>query len=770
MAYFHDYGIPFFIDRRKPLNQHPAVGLICSALQTVTSGFSGSDIFAYLKTDLVPIERREVDLLENYCLAFGITGSDWTDGKDWHFAGDDEQFDKGQINRIRQKVSRPLLKLRDRLCPPDNSEKTLSAEQFTQIIFDFIDCLKVRETISGWIDQAGQDGDYAAVDEHRQFYDKLLNVFDELVEVFATRQMNCEDYFAIINSAFSQLTLAFIPPGLDEVLVGSIERSRHPDLKAVFLIGTTQKQFPSPIVYNGILTDDDRGAAEASDFALAAATDRTLAERQYLAYIAFTRPSQFLYVTFPAVDDKGSAIARSQFIESIESLFENLGEEFVADDKIDLDNIYTYRELADLLCRRLGKDAGEDETDDIGRLLDDICVDSELTGLGAGVRSAIDYDNSAKLDETIVAQLSGRQTESSATRLATFAVCPYQYFARYVLDLEERKEFKLRPLEVGDFYHRVLDALLKQLNAEGKDFASLQDDQLLKILRRQIVKIVSENRFIANFARHSAHNNFIIHSAGEVLEDCVLAIAQMVRAGSFRPALSEVSFGRTADSGDTLGQYRISLPNGRELSLNGKIDRLDITETDGEETLIVFDYKKSENKASFNWAGFYHGLDMQLPIYILAVRNAVGAFYMPVEISPPTVTLDKLSKETNKFVYKAKGIFNGEFFQQLDSSNSNKFYNFFVTKKGDQYGHDNISGALRPNDFEKVLKFTEQKIIELARQILSGSIDVRPYRLSGKSPCGYCRYKSVCRFDWQINEYNFLEPLGKTEVLEQIGH
>jgi len=773
MAYFHDYGIPFFIDRRKPLNQHPAVGLICSALQTVTSGFSGSDIFAYLKTDLVPIERCEVDLLENYCLAFGITGSDWTDNKDWHFAGDDEQFDEGQINRIRQKVSRPLLKLRDRLCPPDNPEKTLSAEQFTQIIFDFINCLKVREKISEWIEQAQQAGDYTAVDEHRQFYDKLLNVFDELVEVFASGQMNCEDYFAIINSAFSQLTLAFIPPGLDEVLVGSIERSRHPDLKAVFLIGTTQKQFPSPITYSGILTDDDRGAAEASDFALAAATDRTLAERQYLAYIAFTRPSQFLFLTYPAIDEKGSAIARSQFIESIESLFENLAEESITDEKINLDNIYTDTELADLLCSRLGKDTGEDEMDDIGRLLDDICVDSELTGLGAGVRSAIDYDNTASLDKKIVAQLSAGQTESSATRLAAFAACPYQHFARYILKLEERKEFKLRPLDVGGFYHRVLDALLKQINAQGKDFASLQNDQMLEILREQIVQIKSQDSFISNFARHSAHNNFIIHSAGEVLEDCVLAIAQMVRAGSFRPFLSEVSFGRTADCGDKFGQYRISLPNGRELSLNGKIDRLDIAKSDGKEITIVFDYKKSKDKAYFNWARFYYGLDMQLPIYMLAVPNAKGAFYIPIEINLPKVSLDELPKKTDSFNHTARGIFNGRIFRQLDGqvcTGWNKFYNFYISKSGDQYGDYGKSGALRPNDFQGVLRFTKKKIVELGEQILSGKIDVRPYRLGGKSPCGYCRYKAVCRFDWQINEYNFLETLGKTKVLEQIGH
>jgi len=204
------------------------------------------------------------------------------------------------------------------------------------------------------------------------------------------------------------------------------------------------------------------------------------------------------------------------------------------------------------------------------------------------------------------------------------------------------------------------------------------------------------------------------------------------------------------------------------------IDRLDIADVDNKRVAIVFDYKRRD--MSFSWSKFYYGLDMQLPLYMLAVRSAAGskikdaagAFYMPVEVSPKKTTLDKLSEKTESFAYKARGIFNGEFFQQLDSSNSNMFYNFFVTKKGDQYGYENKSGALRPPDFEKVLKFTARKILQLAEEILSGKIDIRPYRLSGKSPCSYCEYNSVCRFDWQINDYNPLMSLGKAKVLEMM--
>jgi len=150
------------------------------------------------------------------------------------------------------------------------------------------------------------------------------------------------------------------------------------------------------------------------------------------------------------------------------------------------------------------------------------------------------------------------------------------------------------------------------------------------------------------------------------------------------------------------------------------------------------------------------------------IKNIAGAFYMPVEVSPEKTTLDEIPMKTEKFTYKAKGIFNGKYFHQLDNSDSNKFYNFFVTKKGDQYGRKNTSGALEPPDFEKVLKFAEKNIIVLAGQILSGEIDIRPYRLSGKSPCSYCKYNSVCRFDWQINDYNPLISLGKNRVIEMM--
>ena len=806
-AYFDDYGVPFFIDKRRTLNQHPVAQLICSALQTVTGGFSHSDIFVYLKTDLVPVRRYDVDLLENYCLAFGVSGKDWQSDRQWHFAGEGrESFDERRINQIRLKVSEPLLELRNKLRVGDGPANSIDAGQFTQIIFDFLDGLGVREKIGKWIEEAAGTGNYTIADEHRQFYDKFLNVFDELVAAFADCKLSCGDFAAIINSAFSQLTLAFIPPSLDQVLVGSIERSRHPDLKAVFLLGATQSQFPVPVSFDSILTDDDRSAAEAADFPLAAAVSQKLTERQYLAYIAFTRPSELLYITYPLIDDKGGGVVRSQFIADLESLFVPHQSDLSASAEPGVEQIcsigtaeevHSKSELAELLCSRLGRDVSNSSLDvrreRLGELLDDICADEQFAEVGSSVYQAINYDNSAELGRDVVEKLFARQISSSATKLGTFAACPYRYFARYILELEERKEANLRPLDVGDFYHRVLDALLKRLNEENKDFATVGKEELLKLLQEEKSKIVQTSSFISNFVRHSQYNAFVINSTTEVLEDCVRAIAQMVRAGSFSLSWSEVSFGRVNDSTDRLGEYKIALSGGRELALNGKIDRLDIAEAAQGKIVVVFDYKRREQ--SFSWSKFYYGLDMQLPIYMLAVRNAkiadrgqgigdrkklspesyplnpIGAFYVPVEISPQKTTLDELPKKVESFDYKARGLFDGQFARQLDgktASRDSKFYNFYITKDGAPYGYYGRSSALNPTDFEAALRFTEKKIVELAGQILSGRIEVKPYRLSGKSPCSYCKYRPVCRFDWQINDYNFLELLGKPGVLEKM--
>ncbi len=764
-ASFEDYNIPVFIDKRKGINQHPVIEMICSAMAAVTNDFPAGRILTYLKTDILDIERGDVDVLENYCIAFGITASDWISDKPWRYAGNRaKQFNESCVDRIRRKVIGPLLELRAQLLDDDGKVKILSPEQFTKIIFDFLETIGVANRLSLWVEDSLRKGDFAAAsagrlsaDEHRQLFDRLVDIFDELVEAFEGTQLCCEDYLAILRCAFSQMTLAFIPPNLDQVLVGSIERSRHPDLKAVFLIGATERQFPTPVVFDGILSENDRLAAESCGLDLPPGVRRELANRPYLAYIAFTRPSQLLCITYPAVDRKSNAVVRSVLVDDLCLLFDDLEEESIASVETSVEEIYSQYGLEDMFCR---------------------LKDRSLSTLVPRVAHAIDYKNKADLSDSVVRQLFGRKMSSSASRLGTFAACPYRHFSRYVLELKKRDEFKLEPLDLGDFYHRTLDALVKRAAAEKLDFGKIEPPALIKILNEEIDKLCHDDSFISKFASHSPHNTFIVRTAAEYLQNCVVAVSQMVRAGDFRPVLSEISFGQSKSSGPSIGEFKITLGDGRSVCFNGRIDRLDVANVGGKKIALVFDYKKRSE--GFSWSEFFYGLDIQLAMYMLAVRNAAGkiaddiagSFYLPVEANPTSVDIGDAAEAGSKFTHKARGIFNGDYAGNLDkaASKDSQFYNFYVTKDGQPYGRYTTLGVLYPADFEAFLKFSSRKIADIAEQIASGKITVFPYRLGGVSPCSHCDYKPVCRFDWQINDYNLLAGLNKQQVLEQITY
>ncbi|HQI26939.1 MAG TPA: PD-(D/E)XK nuclease family protein, partial [Sedimentisphaerales bacterium] len=663
-----------------------------------------------------------------------------------------------------------------------NPESKLGAREFTRVIFAFLDGLQVRRTVEQWANEALRRGDPVTADEHRQFFDAFVDIFDMLVEVFDRQAMTAQDYFGLLASAFSQMTLAFIPPKLDQVLVGSIERSRHPSLKAVFLVGATQKQFPTPPAGPGLLSDEDRETAEAVGFELAPSSRQSLVDRQYLAYIAFTRPSRFLCVSYPCVDEKGSPVARSHFIEELQSLFEDVSEERLSDNLLSLDDVRSEAELAEVLSYRLGRDVLLPTETDGGfvALLRAMQTDDEYRDISRLIVSALDYENRACLDSSIVQELHSRPLRGSATRLETFAACPYKYFARYVLDLKSRREFKLQPLDQGLFYHRVLDLLQKRLREEGLDIATVESERLVCLLRHEMDKLMESDAFISQFIRRSAHNAFLIAGAGHMLEECVLGISEMVKAGSFRPVLSEAAFGDLRAEGGSLGRFDLALDDGRVLSLEGKIDRLDVAQVDGKKVALVIDYKLTPAAADFKWNEFYHGLDVQLAIYMLAVRHGggdvvddvAGALYLPIETPPETATLAELAeKNPHKFSYKPHGILNGVYWSCLDpnASGCSRYYNFHVKKKdNDPYGRYPTSSLLTPEHFKRLLEWAEANLQRLAGDILSGRIEALPYHQGAERACANCDYSGVCHFDWQINEYRFLRSVRKNDLMAEL--
>ncbi len=776
-AAFGDAGIPYFIDRPMPLAEHVLAQGVAMCLRLATAGWSTPEVLAYLKMPLSVVSAEQADAVEQYALAFGVQGEEWTQEAPWRWAqAEAAAFDEEHIDQWRRAAVAPVRTLAEAL-----AASACTGEAFIAAIGHLFEALDAPRRIEELC-----RAEPFETETHRQAWEKFTGLCEEYAAILADQSMPAAEHAALLAQGVEALRLKRIPPTLDAVLVGSIERSRHPDLKVAFLVGATQRQFPVPVVPDRVLTDADREAAEAQGLALSDRMTRRLLDRAYLAYIAFTRPSHKLIITWPCMDEAGRAVAVSPFVRDLTERFEDL-HETTARQTHDLEATTHPSELAERLCLALGAE-GHIDPDRRRRavvLLETMTTDGEAVFERAAriVRRGVLYRNAADLPADLAQRIYAGPLACSVSRLSRFAACPYQHFARHVLRLEPRRVLTFEPVDLGRFYHQVLDRLFRRLQGAEppRPLADIEPegDRVEQLVDEVIKELIAQEGSLSSLAARSQRAVFLLDRARDVLVDLVRRLIVMSRAGRFRQAASEWWFGEPSDQGpgaEPSGGPRVHLRGeGVEVHLHGRIDRVDVAEAAGTSDAagaIVFDYKRRDTR--FSWTQFAAGLDLQLAGYLLALRSGagpvggcrpVGAFFMPIEPSGTQSLKDEPGSRVNR--PKAAGVFDGDWAGQIDAEcakGRSAYYNFYV-KDDEPYGDWSRSGALRPGEFARLLDLARAKIIELARGIIGGCIEPRPYRLGTQTACSRCDYAAVCKFDWQINAYRVLSTRDKRAVI-----
>ena len=93
---------------------------------------------------------------------------------------------------------------------------------------------------------------------------------DNLALAFPREPLPLRDWLPIVEAGLASLTVGVIPPALDEVLVGAIDRARNPDLKFALVLGVNESVFPAAPAAPAILTRADRDELESQNAALGA--------------------------------------------------------------------------------------------------------------------------------------------------------------------------------------------------------------------------------------------------------------------------------------------------------------------------------------------------------------------------------------------------------------------------------------------------------------------------------------------------------------------
>ncbi|MFI4913313.1 MAG: PD-(D/E)XK nuclease family protein [Sedimentisphaeraceae bacterium JB056] len=750
---FGDFKIPFFLDKRRSCLQHPLVHLLISAMRVITGGFERVDIFSFLKNSLVMIDKTKVQMLENYCLSEGIEKKHWLGDEAWksHAA---YGLDSVSLNELKQKASADLRWLNHQL------SEEIEAGVFSQVMQDFLGRLNVSETLNSWLEKS-QEFDAGEID-HAQVYSQVNQVLSEIAVVFAGDKMPAEIFIGCFCDSLSAITSSLIPPGQDQVIISEIDRSRLPDVKAVFIAGAVAKKFPLTITDASLLTDYDRQFSCDEGCELEQGREVKLRKKNYLAYIALTRASEKLFISWPKLDKGGKKQQRSDVISDVISMFDGL-EVSAGINLDDINRLTKSWQLKDYLCINGGRNNfAKFSGVDIEPVQNEIKKVDILSDCIEPLRRASVFDNGSELDDKVKELLGSEIFETSVTKLQTYSGCPYKYFARYVLGLKPREQFVYDPLKKGVFYHDLFDMVSKHLIAASLGFNDIDEAELVSIARDKIEQIRSKDEHLDSIIRSSRHNMFIFESMVEEAMELLRSLRLMAEISSFKLAVSEMDFGFGKNSG-----FEIVNSRGRKILLKGKIDRVDIHNN----TAVVYDYK-SQSKPSLDWLKLYHGLELQLPVYMLAINasmngaskdtKAVASFYIPIRSQAGSGrSSDKLGSVS---VRKPRGIYNGDYYNlidsELDCGQKSKFY--AMALKNDGGFNKNSSGdMLDSSQVDQLLAFTVDKISDICESIISGDISIRPFNLNGALVCEYCDYKPVCRFDRQLNESKAADDMGR---------
>jgi ATP-dependent helicase/nuclease subunit B len=773
---FSDYGIPYFLDEKRSVLHHPLIELIRSALETITTRWRYEAVFRCLKTDLIAPEqtaesamRAEVDLLENYVLAYGMHGNHWAEEEPWTYHGQTGGFE--QIDEIRRKYARPLLRLEASLRQAANED----VRSMTAAMYQFLLDVGVPAKLETWQDQAEKAGDLVKAQEYGQIWSGLIQLFDQVVEAMGDETMDIVTYARILDSGLESISLGLVPPALDQVMVGSMERSRQPAVKALFLLGVNDGVIPKRHVEDGILDEAERDRLSEAGIELAPSARQRLMEEQYLLYQAMTRPSERLWLSCALADAEGKAQLPSPVLERVKEMLPGTAIRFFHNEPsgdAEADAFLLGRPaqvFAHLLTLLRQMKKGVSLSPFWWEVYDWFVRHSEDVSRERWLLSGLRYANRVTpLQQETSRALYGTNLRMSVSRLERFQTCPFAHFSSHGLKLTERQLYRLERFDVGELFHESLKRAVEKMRRENVDWAGLSEAGSMKLASEVVDEVVPATR--SNILQRTARYRFLTGRLKRAVGRAIHVLGEHAKRSKFVPVGLEVSFGPGGD----LPGLTMPLDNGLTLQLIGRIDRVDQS-VDTEQTYLrVIDYKSGPKKLAL--ADVWNGLNLQLLVYLdVVLSNAEewlgrpaeigGVFYY--QVADPMISAKRLlsaeeaaRQRAAKLKMKGLMLADTELARLMDieaETGSSDLLPFGLKKDGTFTAHSSVATA---DQFRSLQQYVRKTVKDLTMRMTEGEIKVAPYSQGTFTACQICAYKPVCHYD-PLLEGNQARQMGK---------
>lgn len=779
---FGQLEIPCFLDRTRGIVLNPMIEYIKSALQLYIRDFSYDTVFHFLRSGMADISREEIDELENYVIRTGARGYR-TYSRLFTRKTEEMQQGSGQedteraeetlerLNRIRQQFADTVEIL--------HMAPRAKAGEYVDHLYDFVEQNQVQQKLLNYQQRFEQEGDLAKAREYAQIYRLVMDLLDQIYELLGEEEISLQEFADILEAGFGEITVGTIPQNVDRIVVGDMERTRLKQVKVLFFLGVNDGNIPKNASKGGIISDMDREFLIESGTEMAPSPRQQMYIQRLYLYLNMTKPSERLYLSYAKVNSDGKGIRPSYLIDTVRKLFPQLAVEY-PQNRSRLEQIEGRQEGARYLAEELREYADgtlrEEERQDFYLMYRAYEADPE--GRDRLTAAAFRRYKESGLSRIVARALYGRQLENSVSRLETYAACACRHFLQYGLSLQEREEFGFEVSDMGNVYHAVLENFAGKLAESGRTWWDFDENFATQAIKEAVEGYAATYGETVLYS--SARNEYAITRMSRILTRTVLTLQQHLKQGSFQPDDYELSF-RFAEDLDSI---HVDLSEEEKMHLQGRIDRIDVSE-DAEHVYVkVIDYKSGNKK--FDLAALYYGLQLQLVVYMNAAmelesrkhpdKEIVPAALLYYHIDDPTIEtpVELTQEQINEEILtklRMNGVVNSDpaVVERLDRFLQDKSKVIPVEKKKDG-SFSARSGILSREELQVVSAYVDTKIRQIGREILDGKIAANPYEKGNEEACTYCAYKKVCGFDGSIPGYEKrqLEDLDKQTLMQRM--
>ena len=778
---FGQLEIPCFLDRTRGIVLNPMIEYIKSALQLYIKDFSYDTVFHFLRSGMADISREEIDELENYVIRTGARGyrtysrlfTRRTEELQGNAEGSEQAEEKTmeRLNRIRQQFMDAV-----EILHMGSQEK---AGDYVSHLYDFLEQNQVQQKLLNYQQQFEKEGDLSRAREYAQIYRLVMDLLDQVYELLGEEEISRQEFADILEAGFGEITVGTIPQNVDRIVVGDMERTRLKQVKVLFFLGVNDGNIPKNASKGGIISDMDREFLIESGTEMAPSPRQQMYIQRLYLYLNMTKPSEQLYLSYAKVNSEGKGIRPSYLIDTVRKLFPAMSVEY-PQNRSRLEQIEGRQEGARYLAEELREyvegTLPEEERQDFYLMYR--AYEADAAGRDLLTRAAFRRYRESGLSRIVARALYGQQLENSVSRLETYAACACRHFLQYGLSLQEREEFGFEASDMGTVYHAVLENFAGKLAESNLTWWDFTEDFAAKAVNESVEAYAATSGETVLYS--SARNEYAITRMSRILTRTVLTLQKHLKQGSFQPDDYELSF-RFAEDLDSI---HVDLSEDEKMHLQGRIDRIDVSE-DAEHVYVkVIDYKSGNRK--FDLAALYYGLQLQLVVYMNAAmemesrkhpdKEIVPAALLYYHIDDPTIEtpVELTDEQINEQILaklRMNGVVNSDpgVVERLDRYMQDKSVVIPVEKKKDG-SFSARSGVLSREEMQLISSYVDAKIRSIGREILDGKIAANPYEKGNEEACTYCAYKKVCGFDGSIPGYEKrqLEDLDKQALMQRM--